>query len=426
MSRPAIPYSMGAPPMLTPAELQKFEAPLIALANLSGGDLRKLFQAFFSFLHRRTDFYCILPKDESGDDGDGGVTGGSNGAGGGGGKNMGFREGQAEQILIASFRQFPLRRVGAPPKKATSAMVSTSSSSDAVVASSSSSKVKVPDKKTAGLASAEGGSGPTGATDTEKKSEVAITAENSKPKSKDGTADNGGNAANKNESKEGGGSTATTNTSTIRYTDDGKQIPVGNGGSNSRYVWTQTLEEVTVHLPLAEGTRAKDLDVKIGATSLSIKQKNSSADASANSTMIPLEGTLFAKIRPDECSWTLETNSSNPSSSHSNIAGSSNNMTTLQLVLDKIQKTWWSTVLSGDPIIDTTMVDSTRHIDTYDEKTQAQIRRIMFDQRQEQLGLPKSDVLIGEEQSTKVPPLPAGVEYIDGETLDKASISKKN
>ena len=36
-----MPYSTGTP-MLSPAELQKFEAPLIALANLSGGDLRKL------------------------------------------------------------------------------------------------------------------------------------------------------------------------------------------------------------------------------------------------------------------------------------------------------------------------------------------------------------------------------------------------
>ena len=42
MSSPAMPYSTGSTPMLSPAELQKFEAPLIALANLSGGDLRKL------------------------------------------------------------------------------------------------------------------------------------------------------------------------------------------------------------------------------------------------------------------------------------------------------------------------------------------------------------------------------------------------
>ena len=45
MSSPA-----GSTPMLSPAELQKFEAPLIALANLSGGDLRKLVSLYFFIL----------------------------------------------------------------------------------------------------------------------------------------------------------------------------------------------------------------------------------------------------------------------------------------------------------------------------------------------------------------------------------------
>ena len=59
------------------------------------------FYAFFSFLNRRTDFYCIMPDP---------VPGG----------RMGFKEGQAEQILLASFRQFPLRKIN-PPKGSTAA-----------------------------------------------------------------------------------------------------------------------------------------------------------------------------------------------------------------------------------------------------------------------------------------------------------------
>ena len=68
MSGPAAPYSTGVV-ILSPVELLKFEAPLIALANLSGG-------------------------------------------------RMGFKEGQAERILLASFRQFPLRKVAPPPTPA--------------------------------------------------------------------------------------------------------------------------------------------------------------------------------------------------------------------------------------------------------------------------------------------------------------------
>jgi hypothetical protein len=187
-----------------------------------------------------------------------------------------------------------------------------------------------------------------------------------------------------------------------------------------------------VHIPIPEGVRAKDLDVSIGADSFSIQRTKkhvaeedvdvivSEVNAENNDNsydILPLEGTLYARIRPSESTWTLE----------DSVDGSSN-ISTLQLILEKVQKTWWETVISGDtPLIDATMVDSTRHIGTYDEETQAEIRRIMHDQRQERLGLPTStstldvgDVL--SQLPNTIPSLPTGVEYIDGETLDKAFI----
>ena len=361
MSSPAL------APLLTPAELQKFEGPLIAMAQQANGSLPKLLTAFFSFLHRRTDFYCILPED---------------GVSGGGGRNVGFKEGQAEQILLASFRQFPLRRVGPAP---TGKNPSSPQGAGVSGASKATKGAVVPDKAKAESVSDK---------DKEKVAAVADVA------AKDGTGSkdkekitDATTPAKKPASKE----------TTIRYTDDGKQIPIGNGGSTSRYVWTQTLEEVTVHIPIPNGTRAKDLNVNIDAHSLSVKRKDGD-DASLS----PLEGMFFARIRPDECTWTIE---------------SSQSMTTLQLTLDKVQKTWWDIVISGDtPLIDTTMVDSSRHIETYDEKTQAQIRRIIHDQRQERLGLSSSDS--SKAEHSKIPPMPSGVEYIDGETLDKATIRK--
>lgn len=365
--------------MLSPAELQKFEAPLIALANQSGGDLRKLFYAFFSFLNRRTDFYCILPNDGS--------------AGG----RMGFQEGQAEQILLASFRQFPLRKVGPKPAGGSGGVAAKTIASGPAASKNQAPVKKQPPAKSAAIA--------------EKQPVVA-----SKPKvDDDSKKDNKAAKSTKSEVKE---KSAKSKTDTIRYTEEGKQIPVGNGGSTSRYVWTQTLEEVTVHVPIPEGLRGKELDVKIGASSLSIRQKGT---ASSDSTALtPIEGTLFAKIRPSESTWTIE------STTHS-----SEKATTLQLILDKVQKTWWATVLSGDtPLIDTTMVDSARHIGTYDDETQGQIRRILFDQRQERLGLPTSQKVMPplpgmEDVGGALPPMPDGVEYIDGETLEKASISKQ-
>lgn len=365
------------PPLLSPSELQKFEAPLIALANLSGGDLRKLFYAFFSFLNRRTDFYCILPDEPTA----------------GGQRQMGFREGQAEQILIASFRQFPLRKMG---DKKTSGVGSTKAD---VNGTATATKTPEPSQKATEVAVEE-----------PKKTSDENNSDDSKPKSPDTKAPKADperkDATETPAKQEGAKKPKGKSQSAVRYTDEGKQVPVGNGGSTTRYVWTQTLEEVVVHVPVPEGTRAKDLNVEIAPTSLSIKRKESASDAATD--FDPLSGTLFARVKPSESTWTMETNSSSESKT-----------TTILLTLDKVQKTWWSTILSGDPEIDNSMVDSTRHIGTYDEKTQAQIRRIMFDQRQERLGLPTSENLAGKpmEMPTRIP---EGVEVINQETLDKA------
>ena len=44
----------------------------------------------------------------------------------------------------------------------------------------------------------------------------------------------------------------------------------GNGGRTDKYVWTQTLSELTVTVPLPPGTKAKMLDVDIRNTSLKV------------------------------------------------------------------------------------------------------------------------------------------------------------
>mmetsp|Transcript_14950 Transcript_14950/g.31291 ORF Transcript_14950/g.31291 Transcript_14950/m.31291 type:complete len:450 (+) Transcript_14950:173-1522(+) len=443
--------SPSTPPLLTPSELQRFEAPLIALANMSNGDLRKLFYAFFSFLHRRTDFYCVFPDDDGVD--------GSSGAAATGRRNMGFKPGQAEQILLASFRQFPLRKVGHPPAVSASAVSKTRASKIEASPKTETDKVEKSNLNNETIKN----NSKIEIKDKESSSADDETIQNSTEVTEVGTAaktssDSDGNVTDSQKTNESTVNDSCTNNTTIRYTEDGKQIPVGNGGSTSRYVWTQTLDEVTIHIPLPHGIRGKDLDVKIGASSLGVKLKNNNDELKLE----PLEGTLFGKIRPSESTWTFETTSSAKTYSRSRNPSNNdtNSMTTLQIILEKTTKTWWATILSGDPIVDTTLVDSTRKIDTYDEKTQAQIRRIMFDQRQERLGLPKSDEILGE--AVKLPPfpgnaagstsvnsesvegiaegvqglnvqevgdgkvkiLPEGVEFIDQETLDRAFESK--
>ncbi|POM63319.1 Nuclear migration protein nudC-like protein [Phytophthora palmivora] len=145
-----------------------------------------------------------------------------------------------------------------------------------------------------------------------------------------------------------------------QLTEDGKQVPVGNGGVADGYTWTQTLEDVSIQMEVAQGTRAKDLKCQIESTKLHVALKS-------DPTKPLLEGEFPEKIRADESIWSLESNH------------------TLNISLEKIKPTWWASALKGGPEIDTSQVDSRRNIQEYDEATQGAIRKAVYDQRQQQL-----------------------------------------
>ena len=332
------PKTVTGMPAVDPKTLAAMDAPMIDLANRSGGDLRQLLYAFFSFLHRRTDFY-LVPNEEDQEDG---IP-----------LEMGFREGDAEKLLLAAFRQFPLLRM---PRKGTSAAAKDVGSSE----------------KTSSFDGSSGSEAhPSFETASSSSKKDVNTANTAKAPAK---------KAKKDQVNE------------IRLTEEGLQIPVGNGGVTKRYTWTQTIDEATVLVAVPEETKGKDLSVSIKPSTISVRVKTTEGESS---TRTLLEGDLVEKIRTDESTWSLEGG-------------------VLVLTLDKLKKTWWETVLVGDDKIDTTLVDSRRRIDEYDSSTQAAIRNILFDQRQERLGLPTSKEIAG-----TTPPLPKGVEYIDKSTLDK-------
>jgi hypothetical protein len=336
-------------PNPSPANVEAFDAPLIALTNQCGGDLRHVLRAFFSFLHRRTDFY-LVPSEED-------LKAAR--------AKMGFREGDAEKVLLASFRQFPLRRLAASSKSTSSKSTGSKPKTDS----------NTPAKKEN--------------TSTEKDStEKDSTEKDPNAKEKDITE----KVSTEKDSKEKDA------TQPLRLTEDGLQVPVGNGGSTERYTWTQTIDECSVLVSVPETTRGKDLDVSIKSCSLSVKLKNRPDDP------ILMMGSLEEKVVPDESTWTLEGG-------------------VLIAVLYKQKKTFWSTILDGDEKIDTALVDSRRHINEYDDATQAQIRKIIFDQNQARKGLSSSAEISGE-TPTVPDTLPPGVEYINQEKLDEFHANK--
>ena len=338
MSLP-IPSISGAP--LDSKQLQAFDAPLIALTQQCGGDLRRVMFSFFSFLHRRTDFYLVPHPDDTS-------------------SKMGFREGDAEKLLLAAFRQFPLRRI--PSKKDHEPLSTTTISTEP----------SVPPQASASKAS----SIPLNQSPLQAPTEI-----------RPGTGT--GRSPNKPTEEPQADSD-------VRYTEDGLQIPVGNGGSTKAYKWTQTIDECSVLVGVPKSLRGKDLIVKITPSTLVVK----AAEPMEGETeaRIFAEGTLSEKVRAEESSWSIEGG-------------------VVIVTLEKLKNTFWKSVLEGDEEIDTELVDNRRHIDEYDDATQAKIRKIIFDQEQYHKGGPMSDEILG--QKSSIPPLPPGVEYIDRKKLDE-------
>ena len=328
-------------------EIQALDAPLIALTNQCGGDLRRLMFAFFSFLNRRTDFYLVPHPDDISQ-----------------GKpiKMGFKEGDAEKLLLAAFRQFPLRRMP-PAGDQMPAASSGSHGGDSPISSSTKKKLE----------------------HNSKKEEAGTLSTSTKPDSSSlSPTKNKQNVASTSDSK----GCPNSYMGNVKYSEDGLQIPVGNGGSTKRYRWTQTIEECSIMIGIPIGTKGRDLNVSITPTSISVKSKKplqtiatvdstgTSGDGGDGKPHTFVEGKLVEKIRADESTWTLE--------------GS-----VLVVTLDKLKKTFWDTVIEGDEKIDTDLIDSKRHISEYDDATQGQIRKIIFDQNQERRGLETSDDILG-------------------------------
>ncbi len=150
--------------------------------------------------------------------------------------------------------------------------------------------------------------------------------------------------------------------------DDKSPPPEGNGGSTDLYKWTQTLSEVTVNIPVPAGTKAKMLNVDLKNTSVRITLQGQSKPI--------VEGNFHKRIHMEDTLWQM-------------VDG------VLVLFLSKENRMeWWKCVLIGDPEIDTKKVQpENSKLSDLDGETRQTVEKMMFDQRQKQMGLPSSDEL---------------------------------
>ena len=86
-----------------------------------------------------------------------------------------------------------------------------------------------------------------------------------------------------------------------------------------------------------------------------------------------VDGKFTQRIRDEESIWSL-------------VPGEC-----IQIHIEKIKEVFWTALLQGEPEIDKTQLDTTRDISEFDEQTQSDFQKVMYDHRQKIQGKPTSE-----------------------------------
>jgi len=152
-----------------------------------------------------------------------------------------------------------------------------------------------------------------------------------------------------------------------------------NGGKTDKYCWSQTISDVDLKVPIPQFvSKSKDLSIDIQSHNINVSLKRDPPPDSGLESKLILSGTLKEKIKCDESLWSFVP------SQH------------VEINLEKFEQKWWDGVFDGDEKIDRSSIDTTQHVHDFDDQTQSDIRKVMYDQQQKNLGKPTS-----EEQKTQ-------------------------
>lgn len=310
-------------------------------------DLPSLLTTIFGWLHRYSDLYIVddSPK-----------------------RPVGFPTGDAEKILLKAFKAFPYKPPAAPAKRA-------------------------PTKS--------GPAAPPTVQAEEGKQSAAVVAEEPAAPVVEGGAE--GSSASITASTNINSTSAATPPpvsvpSLVKYTAEGKQIPVASGGVGPGYWWEQTLTTVSLYVQLPLGVSGKSVECSVtGGRRLRLALKGSTTPI--------IDAPLYGNTGP-EVVWNVDTTPTSASAPFQRVdrekgahlpppgcglvvveeggggAGEGGSGgggggaapppkgRLFSWFADKVVHTWWRSLVVGGPEIDAQMVDSTQPISAYDEETQ--------------------------------------------------------
>jgi len=145
------------------------------------------------------------------------------------------------------------------------------------------------------------------------------------------------------------------------------------------YKWTQTIGDLDVSVEIPGNLKGKDLNIEIKKTRILVGIKGQEPI---------LSGDLPHPIHVDESTWTLSTlplRSKEPSTSTPPKV--------IEIHLDKVNKMeWWAHVVTSAPKIDVTKITpENSKLGDLDGETRGMVEKMMYDQRQKEMGKPTSD-----------------------------------